>query len=179
MGVEKWTDADKKEYEDNKVILKTLKNLTERVTGLEAEVAALRVETEQMKQNAQHETIQIGDITLPSDDAEFLLALYGVTKDTFIELLGHEKALNASFLWGIATARKSNDANKEKEVLNDYAFVIKNADLADFKFDTENAKMLISEIHNKSWNEIVQMIRQMINGTTLQNENHGQATKQL
>ncbi len=130
-----------------------------------------------MKQNAQHETIQIGDITLPSDDAEFLLALYGVTEDTFIELLGHEKAFNASFLWSIATARKSNDANKEKEALNDYALVIKHADMADFKFDTENAKMLISEIHNKSWNEIVQMIRQMINGTTLQNENHGSATK--
>lgn len=49
--------------------------------------------------------------------------------------------------------------------------------MADFKFDTENTKMLISEIHNKSWNEIVQMIRQTINGTTLQNENHGSATK--
>lgn len=160
-----------------KALAQQVSELTNRVTGLEAEVTALRVEDEQMKQNAQHETIQIGDITLPSNDTEFLLALYGVTEDTFIELLGHEKAFNASFLWSIATARKSNDANKEKEALNDYDLVIKHADMADFKFDTENAKMLISEIHNKSWNEIVQMIRQMINGTTLQNKNHGPATK--
>ena len=166
MEVEKRTNADKKRHEDNKVILAALKNITERVTCLEAEVSALRKENEQLKQNTKQETIQIGNITLPLDDAEFLSKLCSYDYKTLEKLFKSAEMLKASFLMNVALARKMNDKNYEDYAKTNYIFRTRSN-------GTTNAKILISEIENKSWNEIVQMLRQMMNGATMQNENQG------
>ncbi len=164
MGVEKRADADKKRHEDNKVILTALKNLTERVTGLEAEVAALRAENEQLKQNTQHETIQIGDITLPSDDNEFLLVLSNCNHESLSTILDSLDMLRVKFLINIARAKKLNDTILELEVIGDYIYAAKNLNVI-------VSDEYISMIKSKSWGEIVRRTRHMIQDAIKINEN--------
>lgn len=167
MGVEKWTDADKKRYEDNKVILTALKNLTERVTGLEAEVAALRAENEQLKQNTQQDSN-----TLSTAEKALIISLAGIyndhnplTSDYLKIKVANDWSENIiiQYLARVALAKHIND--KEKEA---------NAHFwGDYRLKCDIYKQWHDKIKNASDSEIVQMIKQLMNSATKQNENQG------
>lgn len=146
--------------------IKSLQQAVEKVSSLEAEKKEQCVEIEQLDQKSLQESN-----LLSSADLAFIISLNSINSEKLEKYLNSILVLKVKYLSSVALARISKNNYAENDAYNVYKFV---AHVNYLNYGgSQIIETLCSEIEDKSPSEIVQMIKQVLNSTTMQNEYQG------
>ena len=146
--------------------IKSLQQAVEKVSSLEAEKKEQCVEIEQLDQNSLQ-----GSNLLSSADLAFIISLNNINSEKLEKYLNSILVLKVKYLSSVALARMSKNNYAENDAYNVYKLVAQENYLN--YGGSQIIETLCSEIEDKSSSEIVQMIKQVLNSTTMQNEYQG------
>ena len=146
--------------------IKSLQQAVEKVSSLEAEKKEQCVEIEQLDQKSLQESN-----LLSSADLAFIISLNNINSEKLEKYLNSILVLKVKYLSSVALARMSKNNYAENDAYNVYKLV---AQVNYLNYGgSQIIETLCSEIEDKSPSEIVQMIKQVLNSTTMQNEYQG------
>ncbi len=146
--------------------IKSLQQAVEKVSSLEAEKKEQCVEIEQLDQKSLQ-----GSNLLSSADLAFIISLNNINSEKLEKYLNSILVLKVKYLSSVALARMSKNNYAENDAYNVYKLV---AQVNYLNYGgSQIIETLCSEIEDKSPSEIVQMIKQVLNSTTMQNEYQG------